>query len=336
MSLISIGDMAHSHILRRQTAALKLEAQTAGTELATGLATDPSKHLRGNITHLAALETSLARSEAYRTSAQGAAITTGAMQQVLSNIAQMTDDIGSALLSAGTMEDTSTMNTLLEDVDQRFQSVISALNTRVGQGSLFAGIATDGPALADAETILTALEAAIISAGAGTADETEAAVNSWFDDPAGFASIGYLGGAPAQPQRISPDDRVGIGFTAQDPGLKSTLKALALAALTHRDTLPNASEIKADLVRKSGETLMQSHADRAVLAGQIGTAEARASEALIRTSNEGNALEMLKSNLLSIDPFEAATRMENARSQLETLYAITARLSRLSLVDFLR
>jgi flagellar hook-associated protein 3 FlgL len=47
-------------------------------------------------------------------------------------------------------------------------------------------------------------------------------------------------------------------------------------------------------------------------------------------------LEIARADLVAIDPFEAATRMEAAQTQLETLYSVTARLSRLSLVDFLR
>jgi flagellar hook-associated protein 3 FlgL len=37
-----------------------------------------------------------------------------------------------------------------------------------------------------------------------------------------------------------------------------------------------------------------------------------------------------------VDPYEAATKLEAAQSQLEALYTVTARLSRLNLVDFLR
>jgi flagellar hook-associated protein 3 FlgL len=40
-------------------------------------------------------------------------------------------------------------------------------------------------------------------------------------------------------------------------------------------------------------------------------------------------------SLLSVDPYETATKMQEMQTQLQTLYAITARAARLSLVDFL-
>ena len=81
---------------------------------------------------------------------------------------------------------------------------------------------------------------------------------------------------------------------------------------------------------------MQSQAERAALAGRIGISEARIDEASTRNESESNALQVLKYDLLGVDAYDAATRMETAQNQLETLYAVTARLSRLSLVDFLR
>jgi flagellar hook-associated protein 3 FlgL len=39
---------------------------------------------------------------------------------------------------------------------------------------------------------------------------------------------------------------------------------------------------------------------------------------------------------MAVDPFEAASELQTVQTQLETLYTITARSSRLSLVAFLR
>ncbi len=68
----------------------------------------------------------------------------------------------------------------------------------------------------------------------------------------------------------------------------------------------------------------------------LGTVEAHIETVSVQSASETSALEILKANLLSVDPYETASELQAVQTQLETLYALTARMSRLSLVDFLR
>ena len=63
--------------------------------------------------------------------------------------------------------------------------------------------------------------------------------------------------------------------------------------------------------------------------------EARLDAAVTRNSAETSALEMTRADLIGVDSFETATRLEASQTQLETLYAITARMQRLNLADYL-
>lgn len=336
MALISLGDMAHNFMLRRQTATLKLDARTAATELATGRTTDIASKLHGDLNRTTGIETSLTRLAGYKIATNDAALTASSMQNVLGQIDRLTADLGPILLNAGTISGTNTMPAFATDVHERLEATLSALNTQLGGATLFAGVASDGPAVADADTILTALEAAITGAGAVTAMDIETTVSAWFDDPAGFAVIGYLGGDAKSPQAVSPNDTAHLPITARDPALRDTLKSLALVALIDRGTVIPDAPTKTALTLRAGEALLQSQTDRAALAGKLGLTEARIDQAAIRNEAERSALQLAQSDLLSVDPYEAATRMEATQNQLETLYSITARLSRLSLVDFLR
>jgi flagellar hook-associated protein 3 FlgL len=94
--------------------------------------------------------------------------------------------------------------------------------------------------------------------------------------------------------------------------------------------------LKHQVVGLAATSLLQNDTDRAFLRGNLGFAQARIEQAQTRNESEIAALEIARSDLLSIDPYEAATRLEAAQTQLETLYSVTARLSRLRLVDFLR
>ena len=74
---------------------------------------------------------------------------------------------------------------------------------------------------------------------------------------------------------------------------------------------------------------------RAELTARLGTAEAGISDAALRNDSERSALEAARLGLLSVDPYETAAKMQQTQSQLQTLYSITARMQRLSLVDYL-
>ena len=45
--------------------------------------------------------------------------------------------------------------------------------------------------------------------------------------------------------------------------------------------------------------------------------------------------EIARLGIVSMDPYDAATALTEAESQLDTLYTVTARLSRLSLANYL-
>lgn len=336
MALIGIGDMAQTFLLRHMTTGMKHDARIAAQELTTGQSADISRKLRGDMTGLSAIRTSLSRLEGYRVATDNAALTANAMQSTLSNIDALTEGLGLALVNSGMGENPKTLEALVNDTAKRLDGALSALNSRVAERSLFAGVRSDGPAMANSGTILTALEAHITSTGAVTATDIAAEVTVWFQSSSGFATQGYLGGTGNSPIPISPDDELDLAITAADPALRDTIQALALVALIDRGNVVPDTDTALELAQTAGTALLQSNSDRAILAGTLGLAQGRIDQAQTRNQAEDAALQMAQSDLVAVDPYEAATRMEAAQSQLETLYAITARLSRLSLVDFLR
>jgi flagellar hook-associated protein 3 FlgL len=257
------------------------------------------------------------------------------MQTVFGQIDRLTDQLGTDLLNAANSENPQILDGLVRESAQRFDAVLAALNTKAGDKTLFAGTATDGAAVASADVILSALESAIAGAGATSSADIDAAVSEWFSDPGGFATIGYLGNDGAAALSISAEDKVSLGITAADPALRDTLKSLAMLALVDRGMVISDAITGREVVRRAATSLLQNDSDRAALAGGLGYAQARIEQAQIRNEAESSALQLARSDLLAVDPYEAATRMEAAQTQLETLYSVTARLSRLSLVDFL-
>lgn len=334
MALVSLGDMAQSFMLRRQNLALKSDMQTLALEMTTGRHSDMTKENGGDYSPLSALDATLSRLKAFGSVTTEAALFSQTMQTALSTIDGLASEASVSLLRAADAAQVAAVNSLGTDARQKFETVVSALNTRVGNRTLFAGQATDRPATVDAETILSALDTATV--GALTALDVETAVDTWFSDPLGYAATAYLGAGPLAPIHIAPGDTTQIGITAMDPVLRDTLKGLAMAALLDRGTLSGADAARSDLARRAGESLLRGQTDRAYLAADLGMSEGQIESAKSRNEAESSALQIARAGIVAVDPYETATKLESAQTQLETLYTITARMSRLSLVDFLR
>jgi flagellar hook-associated protein 3 FlgL len=117
--------------------------------------------------------------------------------------------------------------------------------------------------------------------------------------------------------------------------VRDTLKGLALAAMLDRGTLGGNAAQRAELAKTAGAVLLEAADARGALAARIGTAQERTANAATRNMAEATALQIARIGMVSADPYEAATALTEAESQLDTLYAVTARLSRLSLANYL-
>lgn len=334
MALTSIGDLAQSFMLRRQNAALKSELQTLSSEMTTGHAVDTAARVSGDFAPLGAIDGSLARLRAYEATTTEATLRAGAMQIALTTIDGLASDLAPTLLQPLASGQEVQVAILGADARQKFETVVSTLNAVVGDRTLFAGQATNRPALADSETILASLEAVI--AGAVSAADVEVAVSNWFDDPGGFASTVYLGADPLDGVPIAPNEVAAVTITAMDPALRDTMTGLAMAALLDRGALAQSPAARTDLARRAGQSLISSQTARADLAAGLGMVEAQIEAATSRNAAESAALQVARAAMVEVDPYDSATRLEATQTQLETLYAITARLSRLNLMDFLR
>jgi len=181
--------------------------------------------------------------------------------------------------------------------------------------------------------MLTALQTA--ATGATTAGQVTAAVTAWFADPLGFGAF-YQGGDPLSPAPIAAGETADLSTTAMDQTLRDTLAGFAMAALIDRGVLAGDATERGRLVKAAGQQLISTEVGRTTLAARIGTVEAQIEAARTRNSAEESSLGILRSDIGSVDPYEAATRLQTIQSQLESLYLVTARVSRLSLAEYLR
>ncbi|MCK5644400.1 MAG: flagellar biosynthesis protein FlgL, partial [Gammaproteobacteria bacterium] len=64
--------------------------------------------------------------------------------------------------------------------------------------------------------------------------------------------------------------------------------------------------------------------------------EGRIEAEKVRNQAMSVVFELEHSAILSADPYETVTKLEALQGQLQTIYTVTARLSNLSLTNFLR
>ena len=334
MSVIGVGDLAQSFQMRRDNARLQEVFQTLASELSSGQRSDLGRTVSGDFGPLLGIERGLQAVAAYETAAAEAGLMADAAQSALEFVRDRAASISPSLLIVTTGFDPAHLDAAAETAARGFEDAVTALNVRVGDRSVFAGVATDGPALADPEAMLGELETLI--AGETTAAGVETLVSDWFGPGGGFEATGYLGAAaPLANIPISEDERVTLDVTAADPGVRDTLAGLALGALLDRGVLDTLPDERAALAQATGTRLLDAEYAITGTRTTVGIAQERIEAARTRNAAEAQSLEIARASILEVDPYETAARMRELEVQLETLYTVTARMSRLNLTAFL-
>ena len=325
-------------MLNRQNHELKSQLQRLSTEMSSGKKADVAAAVSSDFKALAGIEHSLTTLDAYRTATTEAQLFAQTLQTAFDTTQTLASDIAPTLASAGTTGGVATVNAAAQDTRQKLFSAVSALNVRIGDRYLLSGDATDQKPISGAQDILDAL--AVATAGQTTATGVITAVDTWFNAPpggGGYLDTVYGGSAvPLAPFAIGANDQAAVTVTAADDTLRTTLKGLALGAMVAEGALAGDNTGRALLMKTAGQTLMSSNSNLADLRAGLGSVEGQINDVATRNTAETSALEMARNGIVAADPFSTASDLEAVRTHLETLYALTARLSRLSLADFLR
>ncbi|NIY96594.1 flagellar biosynthesis protein FlgL [Salipiger sp. HF18] len=331
----TVGDLARTLVLRTHQTRLNQEMDRLGVEIASGFVRDPASHLGGDITGLLAIDRTLAKLETYRVNTTEASFLTGTMQNALEEIQIRAENVSQVLLSVELTPNDEMLNTMSSEAESALNQMLNGLNRSVGGRFLFSGTATDGHAVIDSDTMLNELRTAL--AGQTDVAGVEAALDAWFDTAGGgFETTGYLGSTTSlAPMRLSKTESANVDIRADDQVFRDTMKALAKAALATDSSLALPENVKIELIGNAALDLQTAQAHMVELRSGLGALQQRIEETATRNSAERAATTIARVELVGTDQFETATRYENTRAQLESLYAITVRSSRMSLVGFL-
>ncbi|MBJ6371820.1 flagellin [Sedimentitalea arenosa] len=335
MNMTSIGDLAQTLMLRSRSAELKQTVATLSNELSTGRVSDAASRVGNDFGYLSDIDRNLTRLEGFTVAASEARLFTDAAQVSLETIQNDASRLSSAMISVNPSTLSAVGQNLGTQARDTLGLTIGALNSSAGGRSLFAGVATDRAPLASVDTMMSELKTLV--AGMTDAGDVRTAVDDWFSDPSGFKAVMY-GGADdtLAPFQIGPGQEVGFSLKADDAEFRNIMSGMALAALAGDASLGFDTGLQAELFRHSAGSLTAGQDGLTAVRADLGFAEARIEDSIARNESARTGLEYARNALLEADPFETATRLEQAQFQLETLYTVTVRSSKLSLLNFMR
>lgn len=335
MAMNTLGDLTSQLILRRQNVALRNDMQRLTKELTTGESADPIGHLAGDMAAFADLAHRMTVNAAYRSSAKEAATLTDGLQQALGSFQDLTSDLAATLITMSESGLPHSSQVAGGKARAVLDTAVGMLNSRIAGRSLLAGQDVTGFALAGVDLILDDLRTTV--SGLSTADDVISAVDTWFDAPAGgFETVAYLGAQDPIPAfQVAENEMASLDLRADHDALRAALKQLAIATLAADPLLGFDPSTTQALYRHSATQLFEAQDGLTAVRADLGVTQARLEETGVRLAAERQTLEAARSGLLSVDPYETATRLEQVQSNLESLYAVTVRLSRLSLTEYM-
>lgn len=336
MNWNSLGSAAHTHMMQQEGLRQRQELQRLTSEMASGRHADLGRATGGDFTALADIARALDLNTAFSRSIAEAGLLANARQTALARIETETEGLASRIIAFSTNGSMQDMALALSHAPERLEHVVNALNTRVAGVSLFAGNAPDRPALISGPAMLAELRPLV--AAAPTADDAIAAIEQWFLAPGGgFETVAWQGGSgPAGPAILGEGLETRAAVSALDPALRELLAGLALTAIAAETSGPGTNADRAKLVTAAVSRISRGDEALIRLRSDLGAGQARIEEARVTIETTRAGLELEQGRLTEADPYRTATDLQALQTRLETLYVLTARLSRLTLTEFLR
>ncbi len=339
MKALTFGDMAQRLALQRQGAGLKRSVATLSHELTTGAVKDKASKLRGDFSMLTSVTNAMNMASARKTSAQSAGTFLSLQQSILGNLSTTAQSGALEQIVRNATANGGEISGGIDMMARKFQDSVAQLNTNFAGRALFEGISGNGTALIAADDMLDAMLSDLTTAlpAGADAEVAQAFIAGWFADGGQFDATAYLGGPPI-PERLALGHGVTVGFeiTAQDQSIREFLAALATGAILSKGLFEGDLPEQKAMLERATFSLAASEKALIGLSARLGLEEGRASVGRARAEAEHTAMAITRAELTEADPYETAMRLEQAITQLDMIYNLTARLSRLSLSAYLR
>ena len=319
--------------LTSTTADIKTRADEARTELVTGRIADLKKELGASVGDLHLLRKAIDDVRAMQTATTRALGRAQSSQLALARATEGAIETGADMLSAIGQGNQQSIDVVAVEAGLQLEAAISSFNTRFEGRSLFAGDASNQPALADVDTLLTDIRA--IFAGAADNAQLQADLDTYFNTPGGgFETNIYLGGSgDAARTEISDGELINYSAKADEQPVRDLLRSLSTLVVAHEQ---GAWPERNEALSSAATGLIQAANDITSIRARVGAAEERMAAADARFEAEATAFSATYNERTAVDPYEAASRLQALETQLEASYVATSRISQLTFANFIR
>ncbi|MFO1208621.1 MAG: flagellin [Amaricoccus sp.] len=331
------SDLARLQMMQRQAIETRNKLDVAGEEMSTNLKSSRYDATGGNLTRLFALERSLDRNAVFQQNLSLTGTRLDVMQESAGRVLSSVQDLSLNLPQAVAAGDYATAKLHASAARQNFLANVGTLNTQVAGQSLFAGTATDKAALAPGESILADIDSLV--SGTTTAADAQAAIDAYFSKspPGAFYTSGYLGaGASLTPVQIGEGQRLDYGVKAEDDRLVAVLKSQAMAAVVADGAFTGSQDEQMKLLGVAGDQMLSAKEGVLDLQAEIGVKQETVERAKAERTSEHDTLDLARTNIVTTDPLESASAYQTLQDQLEAIYTVTAKLSSLHFLNYMR
>lgn len=340
ISSLTIGQSLRSSTMRMQTELARsqreLQGRVADLGLTLGARTKESVSLNRDVARIEGMVDTNALVALRLTATQGSLGQLGKSAQNL---------VGTLATSQGTGTDPSILRGTAADV---VATLTAVLNTAVNDEYVFGGVNTGVAPInawvaADSPARLAFNDAFTAYFGFGKDDPQAAAI----DEPGMAAFLDsvedqFLGGGWRQNWSNSTDEGIESRIALNETAVTSigandiSIRKLAMAAAIVSELFSGnvGDSGRKAVVAKSTDLASSVVGGLAGIQARTGLMEQRVSNASERLETQSEVLGKRVDALESVDPYEASTRVTSLLQQIETSFALTARIQELSLFKY--
>jgi flagellar hook-associated protein 3 FlgL len=345
--MTTLSTVGQNRLIRAEMSKLQLGINRLQQQITSGKKTDQY----GDLGALAPLDISLRNKGEQLTNFKTNIQTLKARTDIIDNTLGMVRNqvldmrniaLANKMFDTGRADITSRAEAAVKDIMQKLQA-------NVDGRFLFAGVSSNHPPMADADTLIglaqTAVDAALLAPLPDVKTAVRTAVQGILATTTNYYQVAApaLGGGAAHG---APEIDIGVtaaySITGDDPAFETSFEALLMLATlpAPKDdpvTPPDVNRTDWDAVaNEAGSMLTGALTD----IENLQLANGRVQQLLEQTEQSHDAaltiIQTQINDIEQVDLVEASARMTQLRTQLEASYAVTADLRELSLIHYLR
>lgn len=335
----------YSNLLRRNTnAELQTRLTQAERQLATGVKSDIYQSLGASAAEALGLTAARDR-DAAQVAANG--LLAGRIDSMTTALGAMRESVQSTydLAMVNSQPGGATASGLQIHARAALEALIGQANTSHAGAALFSGTATDSRALtpwtetstATGQSPAAAIDA-LLAQGMGDVTEVTARIgelDALFDNgTGGFDALFDTGAGSSVSTSIGDGERVSLDVQSNDPAFRSVIQGLVMLTATDVTEITDDAAYSAWMETATARLTegLDGLLDRET---RLGSAAGRIEAVNTRMQDRALIYNSRVDQLIGVDAYEAATQITALETQLQASYAVTARLSQLSFLNYM-